>query len=99
MMKNNISDKDRDLIIHTIGRFLPDAKIYLFGSRIKGNNKKYSDLDVLIEPNKKISMENLYNIDEAFQESDLPYIVDFHDRFRIDDHFYNLISPTLVRVA
>ena len=66
---------------------------YAFGSRVKGTSKKFSDLDVcFIE---KISAIEKNNLEEDFEESDLPYRVDLLDWYQCDDAFQQLIYPDL----
>jgi uncharacterized protein len=48
--------RKKDFILSEIKRLVlekePDAKIYLYGSRARGNNRKHSDWDILILLNK-----------------------------------------------
>ena len=57
------------------------------GSRVKGNPKKFSDIDLcFIE---KIPGNVQSHIDEDFEESDLPYKVDVMDWHACDEAFKN----------
>lgn len=51
-------------------------KVSVFGSRAKGNYKKYSDLDLWLETTPEITPTELSTLSEAFEESDLPIKVD-----------------------
>ena len=52
-------------------------KVYLFGSRAINKNKKYSDVDILIDATPGLSILQLSNIKEEMEESSSPYIYDF----------------------
>ena len=83
VLKRNISDVD--------------AKFYVFGSRVKGTNKKYSDIDIAIDLNgKKLDTSILGKILIEFQDSTLPYEVDVVDLNSINENFRNLIKNDLV---
>lgn len=47
MKTKDIPEKDK--IITIISMFLPKAKIYLFGSYARGDEKHYSDIDIAID--------------------------------------------------
>jgi predicted nucleotidyltransferase len=56
------------------------ARVYLFGSRAKGNALKYSDIDLLVHLSRgKLSRELHRCMRSAFEESMLPYHVDILD--------------------
>ncbi|MCD6270321.1 nucleotidyltransferase domain-containing protein [bacterium] len=81
--------KAEEQIKEIIFRFL-DAKeyrVFIFGSRATGEAKKYSDYDIGIFGKKPISFEILGLIDEAFENSDLPYKVDVVDFSMVSKNF------------
>ena len=41
--------KEKDLIVGLLSVIFPDAKIYLFGSRARGDYKPESDIDLAID--------------------------------------------------
>ncbi|NBP02721.1 MAG: nucleotidyltransferase domain-containing protein [Proteobacteria bacterium] len=49
-------------------------QFYIFGSRIKGTAKKFSDLDICVKG--PISRIELFNLKSDFDDSDLPYKID-----------------------
>ena len=51
-----------------------NPKIYIYGSRVKGNHREFSDIDLLLEAD-SYDEEALSQID--FTELDIPYKVDF----------------------
>lgn len=55
------------------------ARIWIFGSRARGDQKPFSDIDILIElgSDSHLPPGLLSQIKEAVEESRLPYKVDF----------------------
>ncbi len=69
---------------------------YVFGSRARGNPKKFSDLDLcFVEP---IPLNVRAHMDQDFEESDLPYTVDIVDWNTCSGEFKNAIYKDLVIV-
>ena len=54
-------------------------KAFIFGSWAIGDNRKFSDIDIGIESKRKLSLHLLSRLQEAFEESNLPYAVDVVD--------------------
>ncbi len=94
-----LDDRHLDFVLSVLKRNISDvdAKFYIFGSRAKGTNKKYSDIDIAIDLNgKKLDTSILGKILIEFQDSTLPYEVDVVDLNSIDEKFRNLIKKDLV---
>jgi type I restriction enzyme S subunit len=72
------------------------SRVWVFGSRAKKAKKKFSDLDIAIDTNQKLTLVTLASLQNAFSESDLPYKVDVIDLNNIDAGFRDSISPDLV---
>ena len=70
-----------------LSAYLPKAKIYVFGSRSRGDQKRYSDLDLAIETKSPVSTKTLLEIQEQFSESTVPFIVDLVELSRIEPDF------------
>ena len=78
----------RALVLAIIRRRLPDARIWVYGSRAKGRARRYSDLDLMLDDHgRPISASVMGNLDEDFDESDLPIIVELHDLAQTDERF------------
>jgi predicted nucleotidyltransferase len=69
---------------------------YAFGSRVHGNPKPLSDLDICFFENIPWNIRS--HIDEDFEESDLPYKIDVVDWNTCSDEFRAQIKPDLVRI-
>ena len=90
----NITEHEKKIIIDIIKKFIPNSTVKVFGSRINGKNKIYSDLDIAIlaDNKNKIPLEILGQLKEAFEESDLSFHVDILDWYRISDDFKKIID-------
>lgn len=87
-----VSEKDKAWIAGVIHDELPQARVVFFGSRVKGNAEKYSDLDVAVRCLEKIPLDVLSRLNEVFAQSDLPYKVDLVDYQRVDKEFREIID-------
>ena len=58
---------------------VPGAKAWVFGSRVKGTARRFSDLDLAIDAGAELDLATLAELRHAFQESDLPISVDLLD--------------------
>ena len=97
-MSINIDIRAKDLLIaQEIIKSLPeDIKVFVFGSRAKGTNKRASDLDLAIDAGRKLTKKELSNLENAFDESDIPYKVDIVDMQNISDSFKKIIEETKI---
>ena len=71
-------------------------KFYAFGSRIKGDNRKYSDLDLCYKEN--IPTNVLLDIRDEFENSDLPFRVDLVFWNHFSNEYKKLISKYLTPI-
>ena len=60
----------------------------MYGSRATGRARRYSDLGLMLDDHgQPIPGSIMGNLDEDFDESDLPIIVDLHDLATTDSQF------------
>lgn len=95
-MIKGVSSEEEKIIQNILAAYKKDYEFYYYGSRVKGNFEKTSDLDILIKSN--IPYEKLEIIKFLFDQSNLPYVVNFTDYDTIDEKFYKLIEKDLVRI-
>ncbi len=69
---------------------------YAFGSRTKGNAKKYSDLDLGFLGDMPLATQAY--LEEDFEESDLPFIVELVSLDGCDTEFKKRIKQDLVLI-
>ena len=88
----DLPDAHKRLVLEIIRRRLPDATIWVYGSRAKGSARRYSDLDLMLDNRGKgIPGSVMGNLDEDFDESDLPIIVELRDMAETDAAFLDRI--------
>lgn len=70
------------------------AKIWIFGSRARGDHKKFSDIDILFEltESKALPSGLLSKIKEDLELGNLPYKVDVVERKNIADSYRDQIE-------
>jgi predicted nucleotidyltransferase len=83
--------QDNDKIIKIIKMFLPNARVYLFGSRARGDNSDYSDIDIAIDCNHPITIRILRKISDMIEALDLFHKVDLIDLHSVSIHMKNSI--------
>lgn len=85
----------RKEIFALLKRFLPNTEVWAHGSRVKFTAKPTSDLDMVAftSPQQKIAVSNLK---EAFEESSLPFRVDFFVWDEVPEEFHENIEKERV---
>lgn len=98
-MSNTISKTEKE-IKEIIFRFLDPKKyqVFIFGSRATGKAKKYSDYDVGILGKKPVPWDILAEIEEMFEESDLPYKVDIVDFSLVSSDFRKMALSNIKKL-
>lgn len=61
------------------------AKVWLFGSFARGEERTASDIDIAVEPGPDLPAHLLGEIAEALEESTVPYFVDLVDLRAADE--------------
>ena len=81
-----------------LNNFLPPgSEIYAYGSRVKSKARRYSDLDLVIKT--KISRSAKALIEEAYSDSDLPFLVDISNWIDLSEEFQQNIDKELVKIG
>jgi uncharacterized protein len=92
-LRIDLSAVHRQLVLELLAELLPpSAQVWVFGSRATGRARRYSDLDLLIDVGRPLSLDEAALLREGFEESDLPYRVDIVDWHAIGDRFRRLIA-------
>ena len=93
--------EDLDIVRAILGEHLPpDAKVWVFGSRARGENvRRGSDLDLAVETGSVLSIPTQALLADAFSESLLPYTVDVLDLQLASPSFRRCIEPDFVPFA
>ncbi|GMO56927.1 MAG: nucleotidyltransferase domain-containing protein [Rickettsiales bacterium] len=93
----NLENKYLDMVNNILVQNLKDKpEIFVYGSRAKGTQKQYSDLDIAI--NQKIDNNVLYKLKDDFSESMLPIFVDILIIPNTEQYFLDLIKNDFIEL-
>lgn len=87
----DITEKEREIVSQILQQIVPEYEVWAFGSRVKGNAKPFSDLDLAIISDKPLSLQTHAELVEAFSESDLNWKVDIVDWATTSEKFREII--------
>ncbi len=76
-----------------------DPEVYsafIFGSRASGEAARFSDIDIGIEGKDELSSIAKVELEEAFEESDLPYSVDVVDFSIVRENFKTVAKQRVI---
>jgi predicted nucleotidyltransferase len=68
-------------------RGVSGLRVYVYGSRVRGNGHKFSDVDLAFEADHPVAGALLNALREAFDGSALPYAVDLTDLHHVTPTF------------
>jgi predicted nucleotidyltransferase len=71
---------------------LPDGSAFAFGSRVRGDARRFSDLDLVVRADQPLGLDRLGDLRSAFSECDLPIKVDVADWASLGASFRGLID-------
>ena len=94
----DLDPKYIDFIKETILAEIPNVEMYIFGSRVQGNALEYSDVDIALKNEEKISIESILKLKVKFENSTFPYKVDIVDLKNLKDEFRGIIEKDLYRI-
>ena len=86
-----VTPAQRRLITGLLAAKVPGVEAWAFGSRVDGNPKDYSDLDLALVGPARLEAAVVGALKEAFEESDLPFRVDVLDWHAISKEFQKVI--------
>lgn len=82
----DISSAERKIILSLIETHLPNTTVWAYGSRATWSARPKSDLDLVAFASAE-QKNAVYDLKEAFEESDLPFRVDFFVWDNVPDEF------------
>jgi predicted nucleotidyltransferase len=80
---NGIDEKTKLKIIGILGVLFPDAKVYLYGSRARGNYREWSDIDLALDAGQPLDFFDVCEAKNLFEASNIAYKVDVVDRLSV----------------
>jgi uncharacterized protein len=89
-IKNDELEAVRMILKKNLSTYKYEARV--FGSRVTGNAKKFSDLDIAIVAKGKIPPEIFERIKDDCSASSLPFTVDIVDFGTVGDKFKKIIE-------
>lgn len=78
---------------------VPGFEVRIFGSRVNGKAKEFSDIDIAIVGKDVVDWHIMEDLKNAFSESDIPYTVDVVDWNDISEEFRNIIDEKYVVIS
>ena len=84
-MNNSLDEKIKQKIIGVISALIPEARIYLFGSRARGGNAPYADIDIALDAGKELPMIDVDEVKSMFKESNIIYNIDVVDLYQVNN--------------
>lgn len=86
-MKESYMERYKKILLEIIHKELPDCKVYLFGSRARGDNYPGSDIDLGLDAGKVIDISLIGKLLGIIEETNIPLYVDLVDLNSADDDF------------
>lgn len=94
-MLKGVTDKEYSIIKDILKDY--NGEFFAYGSRVRGDFTELSDLDIMV---KSTDFEKfLPQLKDRFDNSFLPYVVNFVDFATLDEKFYRLIEKDLVKIS
>ena len=90
------------LVKRLLRLYVPEAEVWVYGSRAKGTAYDASDLDLTLRNPKDLKVflpwRAVADLRDAFGESDLPFLVDVSDWAGLTDSFREVIEKEAVKL-
>lgn len=102
-MKFGLSSQNYELVLKLAVRPLQgfSAKVYAFGSRVRGSHHPFSDLDLIFDDdvsNQKIPLSVISKIRENLEESSLPIKVDLVRKSELAKSYLSSVEKEMVLI-
>ena len=92
----DLNPHDLKEVLQVLNLYLPAVEVRAFGSRVKWTAKPYSDIDLALMTDRPLSLEQAALLREAFDETTIPFKVDFVDWASTSDSFRRIIQASSV---
>jgi len=77
----------QDAVVKIITAFHPNAKLYLFGSYARGNQRQGSDIDLAIDAGKELTFQEISLLRNLLSALPIAQTIDLVDIHNVQDHF------------
>jgi predicted nucleotidyltransferase len=96
----DLSREDLAILLRVLRDHLPpDTEVWAFGSRTRGEARRYSDLDLAVRGGTALNADMLGRLRDALSESDLTIKVDVVDLRTVDRAFQRIIEDQMVSLS
>ncbi|MFP4171454.1 MAG: nucleotidyltransferase family protein [Candidatus Hydrogenedentota bacterium] len=92
----DLKDRHLALVRAILDAHVPGCEVWVHGSRAAGTAKPYSDLDLVIMGEAPLPVRTLARLENAFEESDVPFRVDVADWASLSESFRAAIEAQAV---
>lgn len=87
----DVTSSQLQTIHDLIRKFLPGVAVWAYGSRVRGTARPYSDLDMIAFVTQNQKMQ-LFDLQEALEDSNLPFRVDLFVWEDVPSEFHRTIQ-------
>ena len=95
----DLPERHRQSVEALLLEHVPDVEVWAYGSRVNGMSHGGSDLDLVLRgPGLERLGEGYYDLLEAFQESNIPILIQAYDWARLPEGFHREIERDYVVV-
>jgi len=98
MSRIDLSNEQLGVVREILHSHIPEREVRVFGSRVKGNAKPASDLDLCVMGESSLPTNLFATLQDAFSESSLPFKVDLLCWADVNDRFRSIIADSFVRL-
>ena len=87
-----IPEATKNKIIAVLGALFPDCKIYLYGSRARGNFSHGSDADIAIDGGKALERRDIYEARELMLALITPLQIEVADYYALPEEYRVMVD-------
>ena len=92
-----LQERNKLKIINVIHALIPQADIYLFGSRATGRHRAGSDIDIALDAEQQLNRLDVGEVRDMLNASNIPYSFDIVDLYNTDEDFKkNIIAEGIL---
>jgi predicted nucleotidyltransferase len=95
---NQIIETPRERAMRVVRQLITDklrdipSRVYLMGSCARGDNSRYSDIDIAIETLQSAPKTLISDIRDLLEQSDVPFLVDIFDFSQLEERYQKEIK-------
>lgn len=78
--------EEKKLMIKLLYALFPESKIYLFGSRARGDHKEWSDIDIALDIGRQMTIKELTRAKNVLEALNIPEKIDVVDMHSIPEN-------------